>query len=113
MVRRKFIIDSAKFTAVSLVGASLLNNKLLASSSALDNQETRNNNIYSTNNTINEMTPQAWGGFNFIYSPFQKVYFSISCYYFSHHRLHLDSEKTLRLKLSQITMSELYEKKLY
>lgn len=39
MERRKFITDSAKFTAVSLVGASLLNNKLLASSSALDDQK--------------------------------------------------------------------------
>lgn len=56
-------------------------------------QKTGEKNIYTTTDTISEMTPQVWGGFNFIYSPFQKVYFSLSCYYFSQHRLHLDSEK--------------------
>lgn len=39
MERRKFISDTAKFTAFTLVGASLLNNKLLASDSAFENQK--------------------------------------------------------------------------
>ncbi|MFN7883075.1 MAG: hypothetical protein ACK5PF_08700, partial [bacterium] len=39
MVRRKFLTDTAKFTALTLVGSSLLNNKLLASSSAFENQK--------------------------------------------------------------------------
>jgi N-acyl homoserine lactone hydrolase len=39
MERRKFISDTAKFTAFTLVGASLLNDKLLASTSALENHK--------------------------------------------------------------------------
>lgn len=39
MERRKFLTDTAKFTALTLVGSSLLNNKLLASSSAFKNQK--------------------------------------------------------------------------
>jgi glyoxylase-like metal-dependent hydrolase (beta-lactamase superfamily II) len=39
MERRKFLTDTAKFTALTLIGSSLLNNKLLASSSAFENQK--------------------------------------------------------------------------
>jgi N-acyl homoserine lactone hydrolase len=48
MKRRKFINDSAKHIAVTLVGASLLNNDLLASNLNLPNQSTStiNNSIF-------------------------------------------------------------------